>query len=56
VDWADARLAEPVHDIAGLAISVGAPSAARIATEAGYPRRTAAYGVFLARAWREAAV
>ncbi|MEV5708599.1 aminoglycoside phosphotransferase family protein [Actinoallomurus sp. NPDC052274] len=49
LDWTDAELAEPVKDIAGLAISVGAPAAVRIAIEAGHARETATCGVFLAR-------
>ncbi|GAB3987322.1 hypothetical protein GCM10029978_105650 [Actinoallomurus acanthiterrae] len=49
LDWTDAELAEPARDIAGLAISVGGPAAARIAIEAGYARETAACGVSLAR-------
>jgi aminoglycoside phosphotransferase (APT) family kinase protein len=49
LDWTDALVADPALDVAGLAISVGAPAAARIAAEAGHTRETAAAGVFLAR-------
>jgi phosphotransferase family enzyme len=45
LDRTDAELAEPAQDIAGLAISVGALGAARIAIEAGHTRDTAARGV-----------
>ncbi|WP_067474575.1 phosphotransferase family protein [Actinomadura hibisca] len=49
LDWADAELADPARDVAGLAISVGAPAAAQIAIEAGHTHATALAGVFLAR-------
>ncbi|MFJ5040663.1 aminoglycoside phosphotransferase family protein [Streptomyces parvulus] len=47
--WADAVLADPAEDIAGLALSVGSPAAVRAATLAGYGARPCLRGLWLAR-------
>ncbi|KAM3550514.1 hypothetical protein MY1884_008208 [Beauveria asiatica] len=50
IDWSDACVGgDPAVDICGLAISVGAAAAARIAAEAGYDCHVAARGVVMAR-------
>ncbi|KAA5834616.1 aminoglycoside phosphotransferase family protein [Saccharopolyspora hirsuta] len=49
LDWTDAALGDPATDIAGLAISVGAAAAARIAERAGYHADTSARGLLFAR-------
>lgn len=49
LDWTDAAVGDPAEDVAGLAISVGAPAAARIAVAAGHTAEVAARGVLLAR-------
>ncbi|KAM3499938.1 hypothetical protein MY10362_006846 [Beauveria mimosiformis] len=49
IDWSDACVGDPAVDIRGLAISVGAAAAARIAAEAGYGCHVAARGVVMAR-------
>ncbi|KAM3511873.1 hypothetical protein MY11210_004491 [Beauveria gryllotalpidicola] len=49
IDWSDACVGDPAVDIHGLAISVGAAAAARIAAEAGYGCGVAARGVMMAR-------
>lgn len=36
LDWTDAVLGDPAEDIAGLALSIGAPAALRVARNAGY--------------------
>ncbi|MFC8087949.1 aminoglycoside phosphotransferase family protein [Streptomyces sp. NPDC057340] len=47
--WSDAVLGDPAEDIAGLALSVGAPAAVRAATLAGYGARPCLRGLWLAR-------
>jgi aminoglycoside phosphotransferase (APT) family kinase protein len=47
--WADAIIGDPAEDIAGLAVSVGAPAAVRAATLAGYGPRECLRGLWLAR-------
>ncbi|MFI9827441.1 aminoglycoside phosphotransferase family protein [Streptomyces sp. NPDC051913] len=47
--WADAVLGDPAEDIAGLALTVGAPAAVRAATLAGYGARPCLRGLWLAR-------
>lgn len=49
VDWAGAVLGDPAEDIAGLALSVGAPAAVRAATLAGYGARPCLRGLWLSR-------
>ncbi|MGH4031907.1 aminoglycoside phosphotransferase family protein [Actinomycetota bacterium Odt1-20B] len=49
LDWTDAAVADPAEDVAGLALSVGAPAAVRVAALAGHSPATAARGVALAR-------
>ncbi|MFI1013475.1 aminoglycoside phosphotransferase family protein [Streptomyces sp. NPDC020965] len=49
LDWTDAVIGDPAEDIAGLAISVGAPAAVRAARLAGYGPEVCARGVWLAR-------
>lgn len=49
IDWSDACIGHPSVDIHGLAISVGAAAAARIASNAGYNGDVIARGVFTAR-------
>ncbi|OAQ99544.1 hypothetical protein LLEC1_04799 [Akanthomyces lecanii] len=49
IDWSDACVGDPAVDIRGLAISVGAAAAARIAWIAGYGGAVAARGAFAAR-------
>ncbi|WP_255953713.1 phosphotransferase [Streptomyces odontomachi] len=47
--WAAAAIGDPAEDIAGLAISLGAPIAVRAATLAGYGARECLRGLWLAR-------
>ncbi|MBO2453038.1 aminoglycoside phosphotransferase family protein [Actinomadura barringtoniae] len=47
LDWTDAAVGDPAEDVAGLAISVGAEAAARVA--AAYGPEVVARGLFLAR-------
>ncbi|MBB5101884.1 aminoglycoside phosphotransferase family protein [Streptomyces spectabilis] len=49
LDWADAVVGDPAEDVAGLALSVGAAAAARVAAAAGHARDVAERGLFLAR-------
>ncbi|MFD8419955.1 aminoglycoside phosphotransferase family protein [Streptomyces sp. NPDC059466] len=49
LDWTGAVLGDPAEDIAGLAVSVGAPAAVRAATLAGYGARPCLRGLWLAR-------
>lgn len=49
IDWTDACVGPPSVDIAGIAISVGATTAARVALGAGYCRNVVAEGIFFAR-------
>ncbi|MER7345844.1 aminoglycoside phosphotransferase family protein [Streptomyces aurantiacus] len=49
LDWADAALGDPAEDVAGLALSVGASAAVRVATAAGHAPEVARRGVLLAR-------
>ncbi|MEU3981057.1 aminoglycoside phosphotransferase family protein [Streptomyces sp. NPDC026672] len=49
LDWADAAVADPAEDIAGLALAVGSGAAVRAATLAGYGARTCLRGLWLAR-------
>lgn len=49
LDWTDAMIGDPAEDVAGLAISIGAPAAARVASAAGYDRDTGTRGIALAR-------
>ncbi|WP_131738221.1 phosphotransferase family protein [Actinomadura roseirufa] len=49
LDWADAEAADPARDIAGVAISIGAAAARRVANAAGHGAATAARGLHLAR-------
>ncbi|WEV25830.1 aminoglycoside phosphotransferase family protein [Streptomyces sp. 71268] len=49
LDWTDAAIGDPAEDIAGLAIAVGAPAAARAAERAGYDPASRRRGVSLAR-------
>ncbi|KAF1734348.1 hypothetical protein CRV24_005886 [Beauveria bassiana] len=49
IDWSDACVGDPAVDIHGLAISVGAAAAARIAAEAGYGCDVVARGTVMAR-------
>ncbi|MGW6455256.1 aminoglycoside phosphotransferase family protein [Streptomyces sp. NPDC055078] len=50
IDWADAAWGDPAEDIAGIAISIGAPGAVRTAALAGHGEPTRRRGVYLARA------
>ncbi|WP_128374760.1 phosphotransferase family protein [Streptomyces cavernae] len=49
LDWSSAVVGDPAEDIAGLAVSVGAPAAVRAATLAGYGARPCLRGLWLAR-------
>ncbi|MFI8929332.1 aminoglycoside phosphotransferase family protein [Streptomyces sp. NPDC053474] len=49
LDWADAVVGDPAEDVAGLALSVGAPTAARVAAAAGHAPAVAERGLLLAR-------
>ncbi|MFC7328797.1 phosphotransferase family protein [Marinactinospora rubrisoli] len=49
LDWTDAELGDPAADVAGLAISVGAAAAVRVASAAGYDSAVCVRGVHLAR-------
>ncbi|WP_030673025.1 aminoglycoside phosphotransferase family protein [Streptomyces sp. NRRL B-1347] len=49
LDWADAVVGDPAEDIAGLALSVGAAAAARVAAGAGHAAAVAERGLLLAR-------
>lgn len=49
LDWTDAVLGDPAEDIAGLALSLGAPAAARVADGAGHTQERCARGLQLAR-------
>jgi aminoglycoside phosphotransferase (APT) family kinase protein len=49
LDWTDAVLGDPAEDIAGLAISVGAPAAIRAAAHAGYEPPVCRRALLLAR-------
>ncbi|MEW1545923.1 phosphotransferase family protein [Streptomyces tsukubensis] len=49
LDWTDAALGDPAEDIAGLAISVGAPAAVRAAALASYGPEVCLRGLWLAR-------
>ncbi|MFF2921107.1 phosphotransferase family protein [Streptomyces celluloflavus] len=49
LDWTDAVLGDPAEDIAGLAISLGAPAAIRAATHAGYELSVCRRALLLAR-------
>ncbi|TBO54361.1 aminoglycoside phosphotransferase family protein [Streptomyces kasugaensis] len=49
LDWTDAVLGDPAEDIAGLAISLGAPAAIRAATHAGYEPPVCRRALLLAR-------
>ncbi|MDJ1132721.1 aminoglycoside phosphotransferase family protein [Streptomyces iconiensis] len=49
LDWTDAVFGDPAEDIAGLALSLGAPAAVRIGTAAGYAPELSARGLQLAR-------
>ncbi|MGW8376777.1 aminoglycoside phosphotransferase family protein [Streptomyces sp. ODS28] len=50
LDWTDAALGDPAEDLAGLAISVGARAACRVAAPTGYGPGTRARGIALSRA------
>ncbi|MGV9246410.1 aminoglycoside phosphotransferase family protein [Streptomyces sp. NPDC003710] len=47
--WTDAVIGDPAEDIASLAVAVGAPTAVRAATLAGYGARPCLRGLWLAR-------
>ncbi|AZK94673.1 phosphotransferase family protein [Streptomyces tsukubensis] len=49
LDWTDAALGDPAEDIAGLAISIGAPAAVRAAALASYGPEVCLRGLWLAR-------
>ncbi|MFF1451348.1 aminoglycoside phosphotransferase family protein [Streptomyces sp. NPDC058274] len=49
LDWTGAVTGDPAEDIAGLALAVGAPAAARAATLAGYGARPCLRGLWLGR-------
>ncbi|MEU3958849.1 aminoglycoside phosphotransferase family protein [Streptomyces buecherae] len=49
LDWTDAAIGDPAEDIAGLAIAVGAPAAARAAERAGHGPAVCRRGLLLAR-------
>ena len=49
IDWSDACIGHPSVDVHGLAISIGAAAAARVAASAGYSRDVTDRGVFTAR-------
>ncbi|MBC3988430.1 aminoglycoside phosphotransferase family protein [Streptomyces sp. AC563] len=49
LDWTDAAIGDPAEDIAGLAIAVGAPTAARAAERAGHGPAVRRRGLLLAR-------
>lgn len=49
LDWSGAVVGDPAEDIAGLAVSVGAPAAVRAATLAGYGARPCLRGLWLSR-------
>ncbi|MEV5536341.1 aminoglycoside phosphotransferase family protein [Saccharopolyspora shandongensis] len=49
LDWTDAEIGDPATDVAGLAISVGAPAAVRIAERAGCRADVVARGLVFAR-------
>ncbi|MEV5596779.1 aminoglycoside phosphotransferase family protein [Streptomyces sp. NPDC052496] len=49
LDWTDAVTGDPAEDVAGLAISVGAVAAVRVATAAGFGRGDCARALQLAR-------
>ncbi|GGS25782.1 hypothetical protein GCM10010252_76000 [Streptomyces aureoverticillatus] len=49
LDWADAVLGDAAEDVAGLALSVGAAAAVRMAAAAGHAPEVARRGVLLAR-------
>ncbi|MEU5160519.1 phosphotransferase [Streptomyces sp. NPDC020875] len=49
LDWTDAALGDPAEDIAGLAISIGAPAAVRASALASYGPDVCLRGVWLAR-------
>ncbi|MFD4998942.1 aminoglycoside phosphotransferase family protein [Streptomyces buecherae] len=49
LDWTDAAIGDPAEDIAGLAIAVGAPIAARAAERAGHGPAVRRRGLLLAR-------
>ncbi|WP_405793445.1 aminoglycoside phosphotransferase family protein [Streptomyces sp. NBC_01506] len=49
LDWTDAATGDPAEDIAGLAISIGAPAAVRVATGARYTAARAARALALCR-------
>ncbi|MCI3934834.1 aminoglycoside phosphotransferase family protein [Streptomyces sp. AN091965] len=49
LDWADAVVGDPAEDVAGLALSVGAPAAGRVAATAGHAPAVAERGLLLAR-------
>lgn len=49
LDWTDAVLGDPAEDIAGLALALGAPAAARVADAAGHTPQRCARGLQLAR-------
>ncbi|MFF5716460.1 aminoglycoside phosphotransferase family protein [Streptomyces buecherae] len=49
LDWTDAAIADPAEDIAGLAIAVSAPAAARAAERAGHGPAARRRGLLLAR-------
>ncbi|WP_253916235.1 phosphotransferase family protein [Streptomyces sp. MNP-20] len=49
LDWADAVVGDPAEDVAGLALSLGAPAAARVAAAAGHAPAVAGRGLLLAR-------
>ena len=49
IDWSDAQIGHPSTDIDGLAISIGALAASRVARQAGYSEQVIRRGVFSAR-------
>ncbi len=49
IDWSDACIGHPSIDVGGLTLSVGAATAARIASYAGYDGHVVARGAFTAR-------
>ncbi|QDY77345.1 phosphotransferase family protein [Streptomyces qinzhouensis] len=49
LDWTDAALGDPAEDIAGLALSIGAPAAVRAAALASYGPEVCLRGLWLAR-------
>lgn len=49
LDWTDAAIGDPAEDVAGLAISIGAPGAVRAAERAGYGPDVSRRGLLLAR-------